>query len=62
LLESAGFQVSLCSSASGAIERVSRGSLDAIVSDIRMPDVDGLQLLRAVREHGLDLPVILITG
>jgi EAL domain-containing protein (putative c-di-GMP-specific phosphodiesterase class I) len=62
LLERAGFRVTLCSSAPSAIERVSRGSLDAIVSDIRMPDMDGLQFLRAVREHDLDLPVILVTG
>jgi EAL domain-containing protein (putative c-di-GMP-specific phosphodiesterase class I) len=62
LLERAGFQVTLCSSAPSAIERVASGSVDAIVSDIRMPDMDGLELLRAVREHDLDLPVILVTG
>ncbi len=33
-----------------------------LVSDIRMPGMDGLQLFQAVRERDADLPVILITG
>jgi EAL domain-containing protein (putative c-di-GMP-specific phosphodiesterase class I)/CheY-like chemotaxis protein len=37
-------------------------SLDAIVSDIRMPQMNGLDLLRAVRERDADLPVLLITA
>ncbi|MCU0690110.1 MAG: EAL domain-containing protein [Polyangiaceae bacterium] len=34
----------------------------AIVSDISMPDMDGMQFLRAVRERDYDVPVILVTG
>ncbi len=33
-----------------------------IVSDVRMPGVDGLELLRKLRELGVDMPVIIITG
>ncbi len=35
---------------------------DLVISDIRMPGMDGLQLLRHVREHHPDLPVILVTA
>jgi len=35
---------------------------DAVVSDIQMPGMSGLKLLRAVREYDLDLPVVLMTG
>ena len=35
---------------------------DAIVSDIAMPDMDGLALLRAIRETDLDVPMIFMTG
>jgi EAL domain-containing protein (putative c-di-GMP-specific phosphodiesterase class I) len=38
------------------------GEYDAMVSDVRMPGMSGLKLLRTVREHDLDLPVILVTG
>jgi EAL domain-containing protein (putative c-di-GMP-specific phosphodiesterase class I) len=62
LLERAGFEVELSSTAPSAVERVSQVAFDAVVSDIRMPDMDGIQLLRAVRERDLDLPVILVTA
>jgi len=35
---------------------------DLVVSDIRMPRMDGLKLVEALRDRGLDVPVILITG
>lgn len=35
---------------------------DCILSDINMPGMDGLRLLRAVRESNLDVPVLLVTG
>jgi EAL domain-containing protein (putative c-di-GMP-specific phosphodiesterase class I) len=37
-------------------------TLDVVISDIHMPQMTGLQLLRTVREHDLDLPVLLITA
>jgi EAL domain-containing protein (putative c-di-GMP-specific phosphodiesterase class I) len=45
-----------------ALAAIQNQSFDAIVSDISMPGMTGLQLLRAVREHDLDVPVILMTG
>jgi len=41
------------------IERVERG---CIVTDLRMPEIDGLELLRRVKSLGIDLPVVIITG
>ncbi len=35
---------------------------DVIVTDIAMPNMDGIQLLRQLREHDADVPVVLITG
>jgi EAL domain-containing protein (putative c-di-GMP-specific phosphodiesterase class I) len=45
-----------------AIERVTRGGVEVVVSDITMPGMSGIELLRAIREHDADLPVVLMTG
>src|SRR6478735_2156428 len=37
-------------------------SFDVIISDIAMPGMDGINLLRAVREHDLDVPFVIMTG
>jgi EAL domain-containing protein (putative c-di-GMP-specific phosphodiesterase class I) len=50
------------SAAEPAVERVLQGGISAILSDISLPGMSGLELLGAVREHDADLPVVLITG
>lgn len=45
-----------------AIELVASSAFDAVVSDVSMPGMDGLALLRRIREHDLDVPVVLVTG
>jgi DNA-binding NtrC family response regulator len=45
-----------------AIERLRHESFDALVTDLRMPDVDGLRLLRTSRELDPSRPVIVMTG
>ncbi len=62
VLEHRGYNVISCGSGREALERLAGGGYDAMVSDVRMPGMSGLRLLRAVREHDLDLPVILVTG
>jgi len=42
--------------------RVTSAAFDVIVSDISMPEMTGLEFLRAVRAHDLEVPVILMTG
>ncbi|MEM7021423.1 MAG: sigma-54 dependent transcriptional regulator [Pseudomonadota bacterium] len=62
LLELADFRVETLGSGLGIEERLGSGRLGAVVSDIRMPDIDGLSLLQKVLDVDADLPVILITG
>lgn len=45
-----------------ALEEVQRESVDVIVSDVKMPDMDGIELLRALRETLPDIGVILMTA
>jgi EAL domain-containing protein (putative c-di-GMP-specific phosphodiesterase class I) len=62
VLERDGFSVISATNADDALAAVARGGLDVLVSDIAMPGKDGIELLRATREHDLDLPVVLMTG
>jgi EAL domain-containing protein (putative c-di-GMP-specific phosphodiesterase class I) len=62
ILTHAGYAVTTAADGREALEQLRLGSFDAIVSDIMMPHMTGLELLRAVREQDLDVPVILMTG
>jgi signal transduction histidine kinase len=57
-----GIKVDTCDAALVALERIQQTDYDAIVSDIKMPGMDGLELLTKMRELRPDTPVILITG
>jgi len=62
ILGAAGFSVQVAHDGREAADLARSKSFDVIVSDIAMPEMTGLQLLRSVREHDLDVPVILMTG
>lgn len=57
-----GHDVVTAGDAEEAFAAVDRNAFDVIVSDIRLPGMSGVDLLRAVRQHDLDVPVILMTG
>ncbi|MEM7448793.1 MAG: EAL domain-containing protein [Myxococcota bacterium] len=61
-LEQEGFVVETAEDGLSAVRCFQSGSFHAVVSDISMPGMDGMQLLREVRQHDLDVPVVLITG
>jgi two-component system, NtrC family, C4-dicarboxylate transport response regulator DctD len=61
-LELSGFTVRSCASAAEALALVDRDYPGIVVSDVRMPGSDGLQLLDKLLALDADLPVILVTG
>jgi CheY-like chemotaxis protein len=61
-LSSAGHTVQLATNGREAIELIRSNTYDVIVSDISMPGMDGVQLLRNVRDRDFDVPVILMTA
>jgi EAL domain-containing protein (putative c-di-GMP-specific phosphodiesterase class I) len=61
-LTSQGYDVVSTRNGSQALDLVRTSSFDAVLSDISMPEMDGIQLLKSVRKLDLDLPVILVTG
>jgi CheY-like chemotaxis protein len=60
--QSSDFNVITETSGTEALERLAASDVDCIVSDYRMPEQDGIELLEAVRETYPDVPFILFTG
>ena len=62
LLKNAGFVPHTAHGGRAGMEMLASVRPDIVLSDIRMPGVDGVQLLGAARAHDADLPVILMTA
>lgn len=62
LLDLAGIKVEALDNAAAALARIDRDFTGIVVTDIRMPGMDGLALFAHIREIDPELPVILITG
>jgi len=62
VLKERGHHVATAARAEEAITKLSEGRFDVVISDISMPGMDGIQLLREVRRRDLTVPVVLATG
>ncbi len=61
-LQAEGFQCLLASRASEAIEMVQKETPDIVLADLKLPDRDGLEVLRATLKESPDTPVIIMTA
>ena len=57
-----GYAVTGVSNGEEAMDAIDKGYYDLIISDIMMPKMDGYALVRALRESGLTIPVMMITA
>lgn len=62
ILESEGYSVGTASDGMEALKYVSKNKPDAVVSDVRMPEIEGLELLSKIRFVSPQTHVILITA
>ena len=62
LLRRVGFEIVEVDSGRAALAELSARRFDVVLSDIHMPDGDGLELLRSVRRIDLDIPILLMSG
>ncbi len=62
LLRSAGLSVQTYDSATNFLDAVSKIGAGCIITDVRMPGLSGMELLRRLQEMQVKLPVIVITG
>ena len=61
-LEQAGMEVTSFNKADGILDRLKHSEPDTIITDVRMPGMDGLELLSALSESFPDIPVIIMTA
>ena len=61
-LTAAGYEAITSPSAQGALDRLGSSPFDLVITDLRMPGVSGLELVRFVRENLPDTAVMMITG
>ena len=57
-----GFSVSISNDAAACLERLDQEEFDAVLCDLRMPEVDGIALTSKIRASRPDLPVVFISG
>ncbi|MBI5486161.1 MAG: EAL domain-containing protein [Deltaproteobacteria bacterium] len=62
LLSKFGAMVAEAAGGEEAIEAVAHQPFDVVLCDIVMPDVDGIEVLRTIRDRDLDVAVVLMTG
>jgi two-component system response regulator HydG len=61
-LERAGHRVVAVTNAEAALNVVGRGGVDLVISDYQMPGMSGIALVERLREDGVVIPVIMVTG
>ena len=61
-MEARSIDVSTASSAREGLEKAAAGSFDIVILDLMMPEMDGIETLRILKEKNPDLEVILLTG
>lgn len=62
MLKTSGFKVETWSSGADFLKEVRHVAHGCILLDVRMPDMDGLEVQQALNERGITMPVIVLTG
>jgi DNA-binding NtrC family response regulator len=62
VLEREGYLVTACENGESGLAAMQSTEFDIVLTDLRMPGIDGMDVLRYIRESTPDVPVIMITG
>ena len=62
VLRKEGFQVTTVNSGRDALDKIRMEPFDVVISDIKMPGMDGIQLLQGIKKHDPNIPVVLMTA
>jgi two-component system, NtrC family, nitrogen regulation response regulator GlnG len=61
-LVKAGFEVTEAQNGQAALQRIETEHFDAVISDVRMPSMTGLELLDRLQQDNPDMPIVLMSG
>ncbi len=62
ILNVKGYNAEVAHSGRGAIKKVESGSFDFILTDVKMPDIDGVKFYKTIKVRKPDIPVVLMTA
>ncbi len=62
MLTKEGYGVKTFSTGLSALEYLKENSFDLVITDLRMPEMDGVELLKSIRKFNSDAPVIMVTA
>ena len=63
ILEASGYKVLTAENGLKALEKaIADPTIELIVSDVNMPEMSGIQLIKELRKQGLDVPIVVLTG
>jgi DNA-binding NtrC family response regulator len=62
LYTASAYNVTISPSAQASLERLAAGSVDLLITDVSLPDMDGITFIEQVRQSHSDVPIIVITG
>jgi len=62
VLEELGYVIYTCASGEEALETLGRHKMDVVITDFRMPAMDGVELIGKIRQTQPEMPIILLSG
>jgi two-component system response regulator CpxR len=62
VLEEVGHKITAVTSGGDALEQFAKQKYDLVVTDYKMPRMDGLELIARLRKLSTDLPIVLVSG
>ncbi|MGB5259854.1 MAG: sigma-54 dependent transcriptional regulator [Gammaproteobacteria bacterium] len=62
VLEGEGYRVTACSDGNAGLAAMQKSTFDLVLTDLRMPGIDGMEVLQHIKSTTPEVPVIMITG
>ncbi|HUS77666.1 MAG TPA: response regulator [Patescibacteria group bacterium] len=62
ILKENGYQVSTCTSGRDSLDALKGNPFDALIIDVRLPDISGIEVLKTVKAEGLDICTLMLSG